>query len=257
MRNTQEHRSETETFEKRLRAYAAGAGAAAAGLLAFSPPAAAEIVVVPAHTSIGSNDKFLIEIEGTNEFTLNDVRGFGRYSAAGYLAATAATGAGVVGHGGNNPQAAALAWGQVIGAADQFEAGRQGLASATVDYPFYSRYGGPFANTTNRYLGLKFQLNGQVHYGWAAFSRVNARDGAVSAWFTAYAYETTPNTPIYAGQSSDEGASDNPRESRLLPANGSASNTAKLQPASLGVLALGSLGLNVWRKRETVIQESS
>jgi hypothetical protein len=68
---------------------------------------------------------------------------------------------------------------------------------------------------------------------------------------TAWAYETEPNTPIYAGQSSDS-----PRESRLLPANGGAPNTVKLQPATLGVLALASLGLDVWRKREAGVQES-
>lgn len=40
------------------------------------------------------------------------------------------------------------------------------------------------------------------------------------------AYETDPNTPIYAGQSSDYSS-----ESRLLPANGSERN---LQPATPG-----------------------
>jgi hypothetical protein len=107
------------------------------------------------------------------------------------------------------------------------------------------RFGGPFANTTNRFLGFKFERNGDVYYGWAGFGIVNVT-GIGDTVLTAYAYETEPNTPVYAGQSSD-----NPAESRLLPANGGAPNTAKLQPATLGLLALGSLGLDVWRKRET------
>jgi|HubBroStandDraft_5_1064220.scaffolds.fasta_scaffold2457088_1 hypothetical protein len=72
MRNAQAHSTETETFEKRLGAYAAGAGAVAAGLLAISPSAAAEIVIVPAHVTIGSVP-FLIEVEGKTEFTLFEV----------------------------------------------------------------------------------------------------------------------------------------------------------------------------------------
>ena len=247
MRNAQVHSTETETFEKRLRAYAVGAGAVAAGLLAFSPPAAAEIVVTETHvTLVGNSGPFLIDIEGTTEFTLK-IKGQGDYYNR--LNVVAVYGAGVVGHGHSN-QVAALKFGAPIGTTDQFEARTQLLASACT-----SRLGGcqgiigPFANVTNRFLGLKFELNGQVCYGWAGFSKVIAGYNSVTAVLTAYAYETEPNTPIYAGQSSDS-----PRESRLLPANG---NTAKLQPATLGVLALGSLGLDVWRKRETGVQEVS
>ena len=239
MRNAQAQSTETESLEKRLRAYAAGAGAAAAGLAVHSPAAMAKVVVVPAHVIVGvHNSTFPINIDGTTEFTLSNHE---RSVYSSSLFVTPASGAGVVGHSPGN-QVAALKFGAVIRSADQFEPGKQLLA-------FYSdpRFGspfasGPFVNTRNRFLGLKFELDGQVYYGWAGFSVVNG----ATATLTAYAYETTPNTPIYAGQSSDS-----PRESRLLPANGSALNAAKLQPATLGVLALGSLGLDVWRKRES------
>jgi hypothetical protein len=256
MRSTQERRSETETFEKRLRAYAAGAGAVAAGLVAFSPPAGAEVVVVPAHVYLGGNP-FPINIEGTSAVTLTNQpiisSPFG-YCGGATLFATAASGAGLVGHG-RSGQVAPLKFGVVIGPADQFEAGKQllALAESCRDGGWY--VGGPFANAKDRFVGFKFELGGEAYYGWAGFSVVDNDNDQVL--LTAYAYETEPNTPIYAGQSSDEEASDNPRESRLPPANGSATNAAKLQPASLGVLALGSLGLNVWRKRETGVQESS
>ena len=242
MRNTQENNTETETFEKRLRAYAAGAGAVAAGLLAFSPPAGAEIVVVPAHAYL-SLHPFPIEIEGATAFTLVNTGSRGTYCVDDSLFATAASGAGVVGHGRSN-QVAPLKLGAIIGPTDAFEAGRQLLANAFSCGDFGWGEDGPFAYAHNRFLGLKFELNGQVYYGWAGFSVVY--NGNAVALLTAYAYETEPNTPIYAGQSSENP----PAESRLLPAYGSAPNTAKLQPASLGVLALGSLGLNVWRKRE-------
>jgi hypothetical protein len=262
MRNAQAHSTETETFGKRLRAYAAGAGAAAAGLLAFSPAAMAKIVVIPAHVSIGSSP-FPIDVEGTAEFTL--VKRFSIYTTftggtcgLDVLFGNAASGVGVVAHGRSNHFAAALRFGAVIGPTDQFEGGEPLLAYAFAtgfNCFFDGRAGGSFANTTNRFLGLKFELHGQVYYGWAGFSMVTAKGGRVdpvTAVLTAWAYETEPNTPIYAGQSSDD-----PAESRLLPANGRVPSTAKLQPATLGVLALGSLGLDVWRKRDTRVQESS
>ena len=249
MRNAQAHSTETETFEKRLRAYAAGAGAVAAGLLACSPPASAEIVVVPAHVSLGQGSSpFPINIEGATEFTLSNKVGttsplqYCRYDS---LVVKAASGADVAGYGLRH-QVAPLKFGAVIGTADQFETGKQVLARA-VNCKGLPGASHPFANTNDRFLGLKFTLNGQVYYGWAGFSAVTA-DGervTVTATLTAYAYETLPNTPIYAGQSSDT-----PSESRQLPASGGPPNTAKLQPATLGVLALGSLGLDVWRKRE-------
>jgi hypothetical protein len=251
MRTAQAHNTETEAFEKRLRAYAAGAGAAAAGLVAFSPPAAAQIVVVQAHVYLGSSP-FPIEIDGTTAISLTNQpipsSPFG-YCVGATLFATAASGAGVVGHGPAN-QVAALKFGAMIGPADQFEAGKQELAAGISCRDFGWGVSGPFANTKNRFLGLKFTLSGQVYYGWAGFKV--AYDYSDEALLTAYAYETTPNTPIYAGQSSDS-----PSESQPLSANGSALTTARLQPATLGLLALGHLGLNAWRKEETGVQENS
>jgi hypothetical protein len=228
MRNAQAHSTETETFEKRWRAYAAGAGAAAAGLLAFAPPAAGRIVVVPAHVSLGSTP-FPIDIEGTTVFTFT--RLLTHYACCTYgarLYVSAASGAGVVAHGRN--QAAALKFGAAIRTADQFEGGRPALATFEAHDSRYYSYG-PFANTTKRFLGLKFELHGQVYYGWAGFGTVHAQEPTV---LTAYAYETEPNTPIYAGQSSDDDS-----VGEIPP-----------QPATLGLLALGAPGLDIWRPRK-------
>jgi hypothetical protein len=254
MRKAQVHSTETETFEKRLRAYAAGAGAVAAGLLALAPPAAAEIVVVPAHATLGYDSGFRIDIDGTTALTFIDKfrRTSSGYCVTASLVGSAPSGAGVIGYGWPQPEVRPLKLGAVIGPADQFEAGIQLLARVGSCRDLGTHVTGPFANTANRFVGMKFKLNGQVYYGWAGFSAVSTSGVSVTASLTAYAYETEPNTPIYAGQSSD-----NPRESRLLPANGTAPNAAKLQPATLGVLALGSIGLDVWRKQETGVQEGS
>jgi len=64
--------------------------------------------------------------------------------------------------------------------------------------------GGLWFGATNRYLGVKFSIDGETHYGWARFNA-----GAGYAQLTGYAYETVPNKPIPAGvfetPTSDEG----------------------------------------------------
>jgi hypothetical protein len=108
---------------------------------------------------------------------------------------------------------------------------------------------GPFANTVNRFLGLKFKLNGQVHYGWARFSKVTASacNGgvAISATLTGYAYETIPNKSIIAGHTKgpDDTTIEEPHASLTAPSP---------QPATLGTLALGAPGLSIWRREELV-----
>jgi hypothetical protein len=229
-------KAKNESLEKRLRAYAAGAGAVATGLLAFSPLASGEIVVVPAHVTITRGSApFAINVGGTTEFNLGDTHSHHTLSAAEIFFVAAVSGAGVV-HGQGN-QVAALKFGAVIGPVDKFLNDTQLLA---LDYSgrFGTAVEGPFANTADRFLGLEFTFEGQVHYGWVGFSTVRAEFNNVTATLTAYAYETEPNTPIYAGQSSDS-----PDRSG-----------ATIQPATLGTLALGHLGLDVWRKRETAFE---
>ena len=86
---------------------------------------------------------------------------------------------------------------------------------------------GPFANTNHRFLGLRFTLQGKVHYGWARFTKVTASacngGPAISATLTGYAYETIPNKPIIAGKTKGP-------------------DVLTVQPASLGRLAQGSVG---------------
>lgn len=56
---------------------------------------------------------------------------------------------------------------------------------------------------TDRYLGLKFVVRGEVHYGWARLSVTLGhyrQFDDVSGTLTGYAYETVPDKPIIAGQ---------------------------------------------------------
>lgn len=104
--------------------------------------------------------------------------------------------------------------------------------------------GGPWLNVKNRYLGLKFLIHGQVHYGWARVS-VTATEQVLTAVLTGYAYETVANKSLRAGQTSEI-------------TDGEAQNSALLtspvkHALSLGMLALGAEAIEVWRRKERVV----
>jgi len=85
--------------------------------------------------------------------------------------------------------------------------------------------GGPWSG----YLGVRFWMYGQrsPHYGWVALS-LSQGGGTV----TGFAYETLAGHPIDAGQTFD------------TP-----------EPGTLGLLALGSLGLGYWRRKKQESRE--
>ena len=58
---------------------------------------------------------------------------------------------------------------------------------------------GPWVHVTNRYLLLKFTINGKFHYGWARLNvRVPYREFELAVTLTGYAYETIPGKGIVA-----------------------------------------------------------
>jgi hypothetical protein len=90
---------------------------------------------------------------------------------------------------------------------------------------------------------------GKTHYGWARLS-VKAFFGAITATLTGYAYETIPNKSIIAGRT--KGATDEWDEEDCGPGASLTSPTSETpQPASLGMLALGAQGVQLWRRKES------
>lgn len=51
----------------------------------------------------------------------------------------------------------------------------------------------------HRYLGVKFELDGNTHYGWIEMTADRGEKIFQSTWIFAYAYETTPGAPIITG----------------------------------------------------------
>jgi hypothetical protein len=92
---------------------------------------------------------------------------------------------------------------------------------------------GQWLYTCGRYLGLKFTIDGETHYGWARLTVTlpTGIGGTIKATLTGYAYETIPNKPIITGKTKGP-------------------DVITLEPATLGRLAQGASGISAWREKK-------
>jgi len=95
---------------------------------------------------------------------------------------------------------------------------RWGITSTT-------RASGSWINA-DRFLALEFHIGGSIHFGWAEFNVPSFGPGW-TATLEGYAYDTVAGQSLYAGQT-----------------------TSVPEPGTLGLLALGTLGLGLWRPRK-------
>jgi hypothetical protein len=168
--------------------------------------------------------------DGVKEFSFSAYYDVGRSSQRAYLRCE--------GSGSNrawgSTYEAALRAGVRIGPAGRFNLRHDTMARVFTFLGTRSGFYAPWANggkgVKDRYLGLKFAINGKIHYGWARLNvSVRARDGVnITATLTGYAYETIPNKTIIAGRAKGP-------------------DVIILTPASLGHLAQGASGLSAWR----------
>jgi hypothetical protein len=263
-------------LEKNLWAYAAMASAAGVGMLASAPAAQAKIVYTPEHFVFLGAYALDLNHDGIVDFNLvpgktANIAGSSRasYLSVCHIASRCVSASSSMEEPNKDNTvrissgsgALALPAGAKIADGEKFQA--PGLGALMVVRNYYSVssstkaqfWRGPWANggkgSTNRYLGFKFKINGQFHYGWARLSVSTPAHGPYTATLTGYAYETTPNKGIVAGQKSgpveigDDVENMNPINSTLA-ANDSAN--AAYRPASLGLLGLGAAGIAIWRR---------
>ena len=251
-------------LHKNLNAYAVGATAAGVALLAATQPANAEVVFTPANHRIANDQRLNLDLnhDGVVDFQLiNELflstTPFGDNLSVRPAAAGNAVCGGKADHG---YFAAALPAGLAINSKTPFQERQLNLAfhqcrrqSRLADARFARDQhnlafasltaftyvsGGPWKSARNRFLGLKFLIDGEVHFGWARLTvMANKQKEEVTAILTGYAYETEANTPIVTGQT--KGASEAVSRADPIPAS---------KPTMLGWLALGSPGLSAWRR---------
>ena len=226
------------SLEHQLKMYALAATGAGVGMLALSQSAQAKIVYTRADKSITPNHTIPLDLnrDGVTDFRLKDVHyttsQFG-FSHIGVLSVFPPGHANEVeGYSKfGRHYASALQAGVSIGPKGPFKTGPRLMArvfSDTGAQRDLSSCSGPWSKAKNRYLGLKFLIQGKVHFGWARLN-VTCPGTDVDATLTGYAYETVPNKPIIAGK--EKGPDD-----------------STLEPASLGHLARGASAITAWGK---------
>jgi hypothetical protein len=103
-------------------------------------------------------------------------------------------------HGEGNANARKT--GGEIGPEQNFSGDRERMAELTWNQGGTTSQFGSWINVKARYLGLRFILGRETHYGWARLNIHFDTPRTIKATLTGYAYETIPDKPIVAG---DEG----------------------------------------------------
>ncbi len=228
-------------LEKNLLAYTAVAGAS---LLSAAIPVDAQIVYTPSNIPMaqgfaGSSVTPLdLDNDGAADFNFNNFS----YSTHGlggfYLRISAAQeGNEIDGYqGAHNILASALPGGVQIGSKANFLLAPNGQFLGNEEHGTQSgSFSGGWLKVETAYLGLKFLIDGQVHYGWALI-KLTGPGAFLNGSIYGYAYESTPNQPIVTGQTTGTAKVEEPVAAVPLMNN-----------PSLGMLAAGTPGLRLWR----------
>lgn len=239
----------SESLHQRLNLYTISAGAAGVGLLALSQIAEAKIVYTPARFQFSQNTSYSLDLnhDGTTDFVISEIfRTVTSGSSRWLKVSGSATNKieGVIGAHSflavDLPAGAHLPSKRFSGKATLAREcdGFIGSCSKTISNRGY------WFNVSDHYLGVKFKIDGETHYGWVRMS-VKYVKFILTATLTGYAYETVPNEGIIAGRMKnlDDDSVDAPDASSIVPFP---------QASTLGVLALGSPGLSIWRREESL-----
>jgi len=210
-------------LDRRLLLYALAAGAT----LAWSTPTQAEVLFTPSNAVFRAlAGKFDIDL---NHDGTSDIIFIGRQveCCSGYGFAP-----GLIAYGNPSNQIAAYWDGLALEFARRDPITRGGFWQKSVLIQTALGYVGQFEDNPNHFLGVRFLINGNLHYGWIGFRGVRADYPNVIVSLAGWAYETKPNTPIAAG---DKGTAASP----------------SFQPTSLEILSAGHTAVAQRRKRTT------
>ncbi len=262
------------TAERGLRLYSLAAAAASVSALALLQPAEAEIVITNKSIPIHANTPVLLDLngDGVNDFDFflsNYYIGQVSFNNLGIFPIARGADAVIGGcDAGACPsyQAAAMIRGAKIGPGGPFirTYGGYGIpieesvlctqnCGQKPGYSFDQGLGGNWGGGhPNRFLGVKFKINGKIHFGWVRLTVTvkhkgsgHGPTGSFSATITEYGYESVPNKSCGAGLAGP--SVPNPVSSSVMPEQGSARKTGP----TVGMLALGADALPMWRREET------
>jgi len=247
--------SSFESLHRRLDMYALAASAASVGLVAVAQPAEARIVYTPSNIPINVNGG-LVELD-LNHDGINDFQFYAAYQGPGFpklgehasaLSVQPVQQSNRVRRAESKGHlcAAALPKADRIGPRSPFQPGHSSLlmAFAGGDYTSNTAFG-PWLKVKQAFLGFEFVIDGKIHFGWARVKMVSS-DAGFPAIITGYAYETVPGKSIVTGRT--EGPED---EVSVEQPNPPSLGAVAPKQRSLGLLAMGSSGLSIWRREES------
>jgi len=257
------------TAEHGLRWYSLAAAAASVSAMALLQPAEGEIIIKNKTIPIPANSGVLLDLngDGVADFELF----FSNYSLEQYsvnhfsmqpLGVSTPSKNQVI---GRSYLASALLRGATIGLGGPFihtfvdygipieqstlcTQNCGGKTGYSFDQVLRGKWGG---GHPNRFIGVKFQINGKTHYGWIRMTITvkhkgtgKGPTGSFSVTITEYGYESVANKSCGAGLAG-AAASDAVHTSEK-PEQESARKTS---PA-LGMLALGAEAMPLWRRED-------
>jgi hypothetical protein len=229
----------SDILNRHVTAYVVAAGAAGVTVAAMAASAETPqgpIVFTPANVSLGGlgSTHFNIDLnhDGIPDFRLEMTNT--RWVSSGGGGNGARGSFWEIPYGGNGAMPRPLAKGGLIGTSGGFDSRDRLAWGRSVNHSGHGGYssGGPWAKSAaNSYLGVRFLIDGETHYGWVRMT-VSASPSNIGATVTGYAYNTVANQPLRAGEGAKKPTG------------------AGLHPASLGALSLGAVGIALWRKQK-------
>jgi hypothetical protein len=197
-RNSRHPLKLSTSLQRRLNHYALAA--AGVGVVSLTQPASAKIVYTPTHELVpwGFDNGLALDL---NHDGINDFFFFNFFSSTSSTLELSIMPENKLNEISSNGKAfaTALPSGAKIGPDGKFHE-RPGDGMVT-GYSFKKgTCFGPWAHSNKRYLGLKFEIKGETHFGWARLNVSCNFPHPIQATLTGYAYETVPNKSIVAGQ---------------------------------------------------------
>jgi hypothetical protein len=232
----------TDSLDSLVKQYSIAAAAAGVSVLAMATPAVGKVVITHANITIPQcNCPVYLDLSnnGVNDFSFR--LSYTNFSTGYYLRflnVKELEGGGVKG----TPQnASCLLQGAKIGPSAQFASAplmessflRSNKSRGTYTRSLHGKWG---ENHPNRFLGVKFKIDGATHYGWIRV-KVTSSKGYLAATITEYGYETIANKTLDAGVSGADAENIDAEQTSPQP-----------QGATLGMLAAGAEGLESWRR---------
>jgi hypothetical protein len=255
---------DSEATRDHMKWYSLAAAAAGVTTLALSQPADAKVVITntnipipfcvipfPCSVSIDLNG------DGINDVKFSLLSSVNQTWNSRLLTVVGQNGGSITGTAGTNkhgPYASCLLRGAEIGASDHFLKGKETIEKSFIRFysstinqrpPKKTLYGKWGEDHPNRFLGVKFKIDGKTHFGWIRITvkpnPKNTQLPAMSATITEFGYETVANKSLGAGLASTNSADDQ-----------ALTMTEPPRRASLGMLAVGAEALPLWRREETL-----